>query len=184
MPSPHRVRVRRYGGDSSLTSLTMLHPHGGLPGATVVTEGLFAGGCLSDAAQLVRTGRAARHDFAFFRGAVEWTADGMARRIRRGDWMPCPAGLPPSTRRPCAPGALPDSRRLSESWRVWARAIRSLGEAGAPLLRLRPAALREVIAQVAHTVAEQPGALGHGANLMPHPDEEAAAYAASDPYKA
>ncbi len=44
-----------YGGDASLRTLTMLHPHGeSLAGSRRVTERLYEGGTLFDAAQLVR----------------------------------------------------------------------------------------------------------------------------------
>ena len=50
----------------------MLHTHATLPGARRVASGVYEGGYLGDAAQLVRLGKARPSDFLFFRGRVEW----------------------------------------------------------------------------------------------------------------
>ena len=53
-------------------NLTMLHSHGLVRGAVEVARGLYYGGDLQHAAELVRCGDAAAVDFSFYRGRVDW----------------------------------------------------------------------------------------------------------------
>ena len=53
-------------------NLTMLHSHGLVRGAVEVARGLYYGGDLQHAAELVRCGDAAAADFSFYRGRVDW----------------------------------------------------------------------------------------------------------------
>ena len=50
----------------------MLHSHGLVRGAVEVARGLYYGGDLQHAAELVRCGDAAAVDFSFYRGRVDW----------------------------------------------------------------------------------------------------------------
>ncbi len=75
-----------------------------------------------------------------------------------------------------------DAERMRASWRAWSSAVSSLGDEHAPLLRLRPEALKELIGRVAHKAGVEGSTPGRGNNLMPSPDEEKAAYARDDPY--
>ena len=62
----------------------------------------------------------------------------------------------------------------------WVKGVESLGAAYAPLLRFRPDVLKELIGQV--TACGPECVSSQGGNEMPSHEEEAAAYAATDPY--
>ena len=61
-----------YGGPDGAANLTMLHSHARVRGAVEVARGLYYGGDLQHAAELVRCGDAAAADFTFYRGRVDW----------------------------------------------------------------------------------------------------------------
>ena len=75
-----------------------------------------------------------------------------------------------------------DAHRASAAWAAWAAVATRLGAAVAPLLRLRPEGVKEAIMQVV-SYGPEVSSPGRGANLMPSHEEEAAAYAATDPYR-
>ena len=154
-----------YGGDCQLGRLTMLHPHGDkLVGARRVTSHLYEGGYLCDAAQLVRVGDARPSDFLFFRGRLEWRRGcGLEAQLSRGEWIrPQPPGGDSEAERWLAghgwaspnlvsPDALAtEEGRLQAAWQSWASLVRLCDEVHAPLLRLRPHALKDVIVRAAH----------------------------------
>ena len=155
-----------YGGDAELRTLTMLHPHGEvLSGAKQVTDGLWVGGYMSDAAQLVRTGAAAAHDFVFFRGRLEWQATELAELIQGGEWLRAgnaeqtaarESGAAPewdgwASPERCGPGTLEsESTRLHGAYRTWAEGMASCGAAYGAMTRMRPEVLQQIIVRAAH----------------------------------
>ena len=52
-----------------------------------VCDGLFYGGDLAHAAQLVRDGDARKHDFTFFRGRIDWRPGELRGEVEAGDWV-------------------------------------------------------------------------------------------------
>ena len=74
----------------------MLHSHGRVRGAVEVARGLYYGGDLQHAAELVRCGDAAAADFTFYRGRVDWQPGEPRPRPR-----PSPGALGGSARAQC-----------------------------------------------------------------------------------
>ena len=52
----------------------------------ILNTPLFYGGDLHSAAELVRSGRASKSDFAFFRGRVDWRPGELRGEIELGEW--------------------------------------------------------------------------------------------------
>ena len=179
-----------YGGDASLRTLTMLHPHGEhLPAARRVADGIYEGGYLADAAQLVRSGRAQPTDFVFFRGHSEWAAGRLAAEVAAGDWVRAPPPRVESAKwldremarvaQPSYTAQLPDDciaepAALAAAWETWAALVRRCGRAYRPLLRLRPAAFRAIVEAAAYSN------LASVLSRPPSLDEELPAYAKGD----
>ena len=76
-----------YGGPDGTANLTMLHPHGQLRGCAPVRDGLFYGGELGHAAELVRAGAAQPSEFCFFRGRVDWQPGQLRGELDLGEWV-------------------------------------------------------------------------------------------------
>ena len=179
-----------YGGPDSLAELTMLHPHGEhLPAARRVADGIYEGGYLADAAQLVRSGRAQPTDFVFFRGHSEWAAGRLAAEVAAGDWVRAPPPRVESAKwldremarvaQPSYTSQLPDDciaepAALAAGWETWAALVRRCGRAYRPLLRLRPAAFRAIVEAAAYSN------LASVLSRPPSLDEELPAYAKGD----
>jgi putative AlgH/UPF0301 family transcriptional regulator len=168
-----------YGGDASLATLTMLHPYGHLVGSRCIAKGVYEGGCLTDAAQLVRSGKAEPSDFAFFRGLVEFRSGELEERASHGEWLTCVAqvasvqevmggAMSAACNGPAAAGsgvdadALAEDERMRASWQAWASLVAHLGPPHDAFLRVRPEGIRALIERVSLTPSVRQALLDGG----------------------
>ena len=143
-----------YGGDAELRSLTMLHPHGArMRGARRVLGGLYEGGLVSDAAQLVRSGAASPEDFLFYRGLVEFRTGELEAQAAQGEWIRLESSDALARAVANEPASLAtEEGRLDAAWAAWAAAIGTRGDEFGCWLRLRPEVLKEIIVRAAYQV--------------------------------
>ena len=75
------------GGPEGGANVTMLHPYAEVRGCVgVPNTQLFYGGDLQHAAELVRSGRARKEHFSFFRGRVDWRPGELRGEVELGEW--------------------------------------------------------------------------------------------------
>jgi len=84
-----------YGGPDGGANTTMLHPHGKVRGCVEVREGLYYGGDLAHAAELVLKEEALPRDFIFFKGRVDWRPGELRGELDFGEWAAARVGGPP-----------------------------------------------------------------------------------------
>ena len=107
--TPFEDHVIFDGGPDGSANLTMLHPYACVRGSVAVREGLYYGGDLAHAAQLVRQGECDARHFVFYKGRVDWRPGELHGELVMGEWAlgaPTtawpPAGLMPNMARHAA----------------------------------------------------------------------------------